>query len=117
MQRMMEETERRREIQKAYNLEHNITPRTVKKSIDQIREGTAIADERREGGGPSSTFYEGPEQKKMVADPLIKYLTAEQKRDMIKQMKVEMIEAATNLNFERAAELRDSMAQMEESLK
>lgn len=117
MQRMIEETERRREIQHAYNIEHNITPRTVKKSIDQIREGTSIADERREAGGPSSTFYDGPEQKKLVADPLMKYLTEEQKRDMIKQMKAEMIEAATSLDFERAAELRDSMAQMEASLK
>jgi len=117
MQRMMEETERRREIQVAYNKEHGIIPRTVKKSIDQIREGTAIADERREGGGPSSNFYDGPDQLKAVADPLIKYLTADQKRDMIKQMKAEMMEAASNLDFERAAELRDTMSQMENSLK
>ena len=117
MQRMMEETERRREIQEAYNKEHGIIPRTVKKSIDQIREGTAIADERHEGGGPSSNFYDGPDQLKAVADPLIKYLTADQKRDMIKQMKAEMMEAASNLDFERAAELRDTMSQMENSLK
>ena len=117
MQRMMEETERRREIQEAYNKEHGIIPRTVKKSIDQIREGTAIADERHEGGGPSSNFYDGPDQLKAVADPLIKYLTADQKLDMIKQMKAEMMEAASNLDFERAAELRDTMSQMENSLK
>lgn len=117
MQRMIEETERRREIQIAYNTEHGIIPRTVKKSIDQIREGTAIADERHEAGGPSSNFYDGPDQLKAVADPLIKYLTDDQKRDMIKQMKAEMMEAASSLDFERAAELRDTLAQMQASLK
>ena len=117
MARMMEETARRREIQEAYNIEHGITPVTVKKSIDQIREGTAIADERHEAGGPSSHYYDGPDQLKAVADPLMKYLTNDQKRDMIKQMKTEMMEAASNLDFERAAELRDTVAQMKASLK
>ena len=117
MERMMDETARRRSIQMAYNEEHGIIPRTVKKSLDEIMEGTAIADEKHDGSGPASQYYDGSDQLKVVADPVIKYLTDDQKRDLMKQMKTEMIEAASNLDFERAAELRDSVAQMEHSLK
>ena len=116
MQRMMDETDRRREIQVAYNAEHGIIPRTVKKSIEEINKGTAIADEKYEAGGPASHYYDGPDTGRKVADPIIKYLTDDQKRDLVKQMMDEMKEAAKNLEFERAAELRDSIAQIEGSL-
>ncbi|MGB1376049.1 MAG: helicase-related protein, partial [Rhodothermales bacterium] len=116
MQRMMEETDRRREIQKAYNEEHGIIPKTVKKSIEEINRGTAIADEKYEAGGPASHYYDGPDPGRKVADPIIKYLTDDQKRDLVAQMQVEMKEPAKNLEFERAAELRDSIAQIEGSL-
>jgi len=117
MQRMMDETDRRRTIQEAYNIEHGIIPTTVKKSIDQVMEGTAIADEKTHGGGPASAYYDGPDQLKKVADPIIKYLTEDQKKDLVAQMKSEMEEAAKDLQFERAAELRDSIAQIEAGLK
>jgi len=116
MQRMMDETDRRREIQEAYNKEHGIIPRTVKKSIEQINQGTAIADEKFQDGGPASQYYDGPDPSRKVADPIIKYLTDDQKHDLVKQMQDEMAEAAKNLEFERAAELRDSIAQIEGSL-
>ena len=115
MQRMMDETDRRREIQVAYNIEHNITPTTVKKSMTRSIGGTAIADEKYEAMGPASRFYDGPEQHKVVADPIIKYLTEDQKKDLVKQMQQEMTEAAKSLEYERAAELRDSIAQIEGS--
>ena len=47
----------------------------------------------------------------------MKYLTKEQKQDLVEQMKKEMLEAAENLQFERAAELRDSVEQLEEDIK
>jgi excinuclease ABC subunit B len=117
MRRMMDETERRREIQQAYNEEHGITPTTVIKSTDQIRRGTAIADhkpahdERRD-----VHYYAGPDQLPKVADPVVKYLTDDQKRDLVAQLTREMESAAENLEFEKAAELRDSIAQIEEEL-
>ena len=118
MQRMMDETERRRAIQLAYNEEHGITPKTVMKSRDQIMQGTLIAEERSDpDGGPSSTRYSSREQVPIAADPVMKYLTADQKKDLLKQMQAEMLEAAENLQFEKAAELRDSIAQLEAGLK
>ena len=116
MERMMEETERRREIQLAYNKEHGITPRTVLKSHDQIMEGTVIAEEKHHEGGPASRYYDGPDQLKKVADPVMKYLTDDQKRDLMKQLKSEMVDAAGNLEFERAAELRDTIDQLKKDL-
>ncbi len=117
MARMMEETERRRALQMAYNEEHGITPVTVRKSADDIRRGTLVADHKPEAAeGQQPTYYAGPDQLPKVADPVVKYLTDDQKRDLVAQLQREMGEAAKNLEFERAAELRDSIAQIEASL-
>lgn len=116
MKRMIEETERRREIQLAYNEEHGITPKTVYKSPDEIMRGTIIAEERAEYAGQSANYYSGPEQLGPIVDPVVKHLTDDQKRDLVKQMRKEMLEAAEDLDFERAAELRDSIAQIEQQL-
>jgi excinuclease ABC subunit B len=118
MQRMIDETERRREIQLEYNEEHDVTPEPIKKSPDEIKMGTAIADEKKEDGPQSAESYYGDNEQltSSVSDPVIKYLTDDQKRDLMEQMREEMREAAENLEFERAAELRDSIEQIEEQL-
>jgi excinuclease ABC subunit B len=114
MQRMIDETNRRREIQLAYNEKHGIVPRTVFKSREQILRGTVIAEERGQAAeGPSTHEYAGPGQLPLAADPVVKYLTTEQRRDLVEQLRKEMMEASKNLEFERAAELRDSIAQIE----
>jgi excinuclease ABC subunit B len=119
MARMMDETSRRREIQLAYNIEHGITPRTVFKSREEILRGTIVAEEKGDGEDPRGRphHYSGPEQLKMVADPVVKYLTDDQKRDLVAQLKREMIQAAEDLQFERAAELRDQIALIEAEIK
>ncbi len=116
MQRMMDETNRRREVQLAYNKEHGITPRTVTKSRDQIMRGTVIAEEKGTGRVPADHYYTGEESIPLAADPIVKYLTGDQKQDLLKQLREEMMEAAENLHFERAAELRDSIKQIEKDL-
>ena len=116
MQRMMDETERRRALQLAYNEDHGITPQTVYKSREQIMQGTVIAEEKNEDGGPTTYHYGGVDHLPQVADPVVKYLTDDQKRDLVAQLQQEMLEAAENLEFERAAELRDSVAQIEAEL-
>ena len=119
MQRTIDETERRRAIQLAYNEEHGITPKTVFKSRDQIMRGTVIAEEKRDGDEEKrgAHYYSGPQQLPMAADPVVKYLTDEQKGDLAEQLRREMLEAAENLEFERAAELRDQIEQIEKALK
>lgn len=117
MQRMMDETERRREIQLAHNAEHGIVPRTVKKNRDQILAGTIVAEEKNNTEGPQSrTTYDEPKAYDVAADPLVKYLTNDQKKDLIVQMNREMLEAAENLEFEKAASLRDSITQLEKQV-
>ncbi len=115
MQRMMDETERRRRKQLAYNEAHDVTPMTVRKTQDQIRRGTAIADEKQ--SDRKQRGYAGPEQlTAKVPDPVVRYLTDDQKRDLMAQMRSEMLGAAENLEFERAAALRDSIEEIEGQL-
>lgn len=90
MQSAMDETERRRKIQDAYNKEHNITPKTVKKAVRSVIEATKVAEE--EG------LYEGK-------SPL--ELTKKELKDYIRKLEKEMKQAAGDLQFERAAQLRD----------
>jgi excinuclease ABC subunit B len=116
MQRMLEETERRRTLQLAYNAAHGITPQTVRKSREQILRGTIIAEERHDETATAARYYTEPESLSMVADPVVQYLTNDQKRDLIAQLRREMLEAAEDLQFERAAELRDNIAQLENLL-
>ena len=90
MQSAMDETERRRKIQDAYNKEHNITPKTVKKAVRSVIEATKVAEE--EG------LYEGK-------SPL--ELTKKELKDYVRNLEKEMKQAAGDLQFERAAQLRD----------
>ena len=116
MQRMLDETERRRAVQLAYNEKHGIEPETVFKSEDDIMKGTIIAEEEAEYAGRSSRYYSDPGQLGPLVDPVLKHLSNDQKRDLANQMHKEMLEAADGLDFERAAELRDSIEQIEKML-
>ena len=97
MRRAIEETNRRRQIQESYNLEHGIAPQGIKKAIkgitDQLR---AVAESRAK--------YEVPEIPRDEIAPLIK--------DLASQMKT----AAKNLEFEKAALLRDEIMELRKEL-
>jgi len=107
MQRMLDETNRRREKQIAYNNEHNITPKTIYKSVDEILAATAVADVRgkRDDGSQAQT--------RVVSEAVAKYLSPEQRQDLIAELREEMKRAARDLEFERAAHLRDEIGKLE----
>jgi excinuclease ABC subunit B len=96
MQRCLEETARRREIQQRHNLEHGVTPRTVVKSVDQVRFITRVADARTE------------REAKKVAEPARGYAVMEME-SLEKMLDEQMREAAAAMDFELAAQLRDQL--------
>jgi excinuclease ABC subunit B len=103
MQRCMDETARRREIQTAHNVEHDITPTSVSKSIDQVRFITRVADARME------REEEKPKRGKRVAEKEAQEYQLADPEELIKMLESQMREAATSLDFEAAARLRDQL--------
>ncbi len=97
MESAIEETKRRREIQALYNEENNITPTTIKKGVRDSIEATKIADEETVYGIKETDDIN--EIKKNIAN-----------------LQIEMMKSAENLQFERAAELRDKIKQLEERI-
>ena len=111
MAAVLEESTRRREVQMAYNIEHGITPKTVFKTYEQIIQGTAIADVAKQKEKTKEELRVSLIRK--AAEPALKYMGEEQRNDLIQQLKVEMKNAAAELDFERAAELRDEIEKLE----
>lgn len=110
MKAVMDETNRRRQLQEQYNIEHGIEPRTVYKSLEEILESTSVADIQASRTQKRSDTEHA--RLKKAAEPIAKYLTPEQRNDMIEQMFTEMKEAARALDFERAAQLRDEIERL-----
>ncbi|MER3328056.1 MAG: helicase-related protein, partial [Candidatus Kapaibacterium sp.] len=109
MKVLIDETNRRREIQTAYNEKHGIDPKTIYKSLEEILESTSVADVQKARKGK---LAEKENQKQIAAEPTIAYMSEDQKEDLLDQMFVEMKKAALNLDFERAANLRDEIARI-----
>ncbi|RLQ96709.1 excinuclease ABC subunit UvrB [Falsibacillus albus] len=94
MEKAMDETKRRREKQEAYNEEHGITPKTIIKEVRDVIRATHAAEEEEE--------YK----------PTAAKMTKKEKESLIEKMELEMKEAAKALDFERAAQLRDSILEL-----
>lgn len=105
MQRAMDETDRRRNKQIAHNAEHGITPIGIKKSVADIMEGAAIPGNKKVGRG----------KKSKVAEVMPEYnfdpsrMNGKDLAKALNQLEDKMYEAARNLEFERAAQLRDQL--------
>jgi excinuclease ABC subunit B len=110
MKAVIDETNRRRELQHAYNLEHGIEPKTVYKSLEEILESTSVAD--IQSARAQKQLDRSRSSKRIAAEPLIEYLPAEERQKAIDQMFHEMKAAARDLDFERAANLRDEIQRL-----
>ncbi len=97
MRNALDETQRRREIQNAYNEEHNITPTTIVKNIRDSIEATAVAEDEVVYGIKDTDDID-----EMKAN--------------LEKLKAEMLEVAKDLQFERAAQLRDKIKELEERI-
>src|SRR5690625_5028930 len=98
MQVAIDETNRRREIQEAFNKKHNITPKTIKKEIHDLIQATYVADDEEKYVDRITDVIELPKK---------------EQEKVIEQMEKEMREAAKELNFERATELRDMIFELQ----
>jgi len=115
MQRAMDETSRRREIQVAHNLEHGIIPRGVQKSIDQVRFITRVADARdaseAQEQANAKPSRRSRKQQQVAEAAAAKYDTKDIPA-LIAQLEAEMKQAAKDLDFEAAARLRDELFEL-----
>jgi excinuclease ABC subunit B len=107
MQRALDETNRRREIQRAHNVEHGITPTGVTKSIEEVRFITRVAD-ARDGSDARDEDRTSRKKQQRVAEAAKHYGTADLPA-LIAKLEEEMREAAKHLDFESAARLRDEL--------
>lgn len=105
MQKTIDETNRRRAIQLAYNEKHGITPKTLSKTKEEILSKKSILDIR----GVETKVYAGADKNSVAADPILGYLTKDQIKQLIKETEVKMKQAAKELDFITAAQYRDEI--------
>ena len=124
MQRAMDETDRRRAVQEAYNIEHHITPKSVSKDVKELIELTKIEEDMvtdgkglspKQGKKKSSAagMYHGHEPYAQDADATkVAEITAEELYNKIEELDRQMKSAAKQLEFEKAAKLRDQLGEL-----
>ena len=110
MRKTIAETNRRRIVQAKYNLDNNITPLTIYKSVEEIMSSTSIADVRKKEEQQDFSFAK-------VAEPVLKYMNNDQKKDLIEELTQQMKQSAKDLEFERAAALRDEINRLKKMIK
>ncbi len=102
MQRAIDETYRRRHKQEAYNAEHAIVPETIYRSREEIIQATSVLESVR-GVAPE-----------LAAEPTINYQEIEDQEELLADLEQQMKAAAANLDFEKAAHLRDEITRIKE---
>ena len=104
MDNLIIETKRRRKIQNDYNIKNNIIPKTINKSVDEIMLSTSVAGSAEE-------------DEIMLKDQNFEDMTLQDRENILLELRKEMINAAENLDFEKAAKLRDEIDSFERSMK
>ncbi len=116
MQRTIDETNRRREKQVAFNIEHNITPTTIVKSTAQIFAQGSVLDVK--GYDPANPYSIAPDEElvTVAAEDQAVYVTIPQLEKAVVKIKKDMNKAAKDLDFMEAARLRDEMFRLQKEL-
>jgi excinuclease ABC subunit B len=114
MRKTIEVTEKRRERQIQYNLEHGITPTTVVKSIEQIMDQTSVADAKK--GEFSNYSDQTKDSLSIAADPVFDYMSKDSIQKAIKETEKSMMRAAKDMDFLEAAKYRDQIEELKKRL-
>jgi excinuclease ABC subunit B len=116
MQKAISETNRRREKQIAFNIEHDITPTTIIKSTKEVFAQTSVLDIK--GYDPANPYAIAPDEDMITvaAEEQAEYKTIPQAEKAISKIKKEMEKAARDLDFMEAARLRDEMYLLQKQL-
>ncbi|MFA7359450.1 MAG: excinuclease ABC subunit UvrB [Candidatus Kapaibacterium sp.] len=112
MRKVINETARRRKIQDEYNKEHNIEPKTIYKTYEEIMSTTIVADSKAKYDPKKKSRSDDKTSLSIITEPLFKKINKEQRKELIDQLRKEMINSAKDLEFERAAELRDEIKRL-----
>ena len=115
MQKTIDETNRRREKQLAYNEANGITPKQIKRAFNNALLGAGANKE--EVDTKVSKAYVEPEKVSIAADPVVQYMTKSQMEKAIERTRKQMQEAAKKLEFIEAAQYRDELLRLEDILK
>lgn len=113
MRNTIDETNRRRSAQMAYNEEHGITPTTVTRTREEIMAQRSILDIR---GVEQTQYYVEAEKPSLAAEPIVAYASRSQLEKMIAEAESRMKKAAKDLDFITAAQLRDEMLALKKRL-
>ena len=115
MDKVIKETARRRKIQDEYNKKHNINPKTVYKTLEEIMSSTVIADSKTKQDQRKGTRNRELQRTSLsiLTDGVEHRNNPDERKELINQLRKQMVEAAKDLEFERAAELRDEIKRLQ----
>jgi excinuclease ABC subunit B len=113
MDKVIRETTRRRTLQREYNKKHNINPKTIYKTFEEIMSTTIVADSKAKV--KPGKKHERKTSISILTGPVQSIMNQDERRDFINGLRKQMIEAAKDLEFERAAEIRDEIQRLEEN--
>ncbi|RPI18352.1 MAG: excinuclease ABC subunit UvrB [Ignavibacteriae bacterium] len=113
MDRVIKETTRRRKIQEEYNRVNNINPKTILKTLEEIMSTTVVADSKAKVQYGKKK-HDRKTSLSILTEPVQNRLNPDERKDFINNLRKQMIEAAKDLEFERAAEIRDEILRLED---